>query len=143
MQSSSNKDTRVCSQFDVYCKLVLRNEAIDCYREIKRHRRTRKFFSELTEQEWAQLSMEDEYEEDIYNFQVLGYDVKVKDILLGEALKVLSEKKRNVILMSYYLDMSETEIAEQLNLKQSTIHYHKESSLEFLKQYLEVKANDM
>ena len=143
MQSSSDKDTRVCSQFDTYCKLILRNEAIDCYREIKRHRRKKKFFSELTEQEWVQLSMEDEYEEDIYNFQVLGYDVKVKDILLGEALKVLSEQKRKVILMSYYLDMSETEIAKQLNLKQSTIHYHKESSLELLKKYLEVKANEM
>ena len=69
--------------------------------------------------------------------------MKVKDMLLGEALKLLSEKKRKVVLMSYYLDMSETEIAEQLNLKQSTIHYHKKSSLEFLKQQLEVKANEM
>ena len=55
----------------------------------------------------------------------------------------MSEQKRKVILMSYYLDMSETEIAKQLNLKQSTIHYHKESSLELLKKYLEVKANEM
>lgn len=143
VQSSSDEDIEIWSQFDTYCKIVLKNEAINCYVEIERHRRKKKFFSELTEQELEQLCMEDEYEEDICSFQVLGYDVKVKDMLLGEALKLLSEKKRKVVLMSYYLDMSETEIAEQLNLKQSTIHYHKKSSLEFLKQQLEVKANEM
>ena len=44
--------------------------------------------------------------------------------------------------MSYYLDMSDTEIARQLNLRQSTIHYHRTSSLKTLKQYLEAKADE-
>ena len=86
--------------------------------------------------------MEDEYDLDTCNFRVQGYDVEVKDALIAEALKLLSEKKREVVLMSYYLDMPDTEIARLLNLRQSTIHYRRTSSLKTLKQYLEAKADE-
>ena len=72
-----------------------------------------------------------------------GYDVEVKDALIAEALKFLSEKKREVVLMAYYLDMSDTEIAKLLNLRQITIHYHRTSSLKTLKEYLEERINEV
>lgn len=75
-------------------------------------------------------------------FQVLGYDVGVKDALIAEALKLLSDKKREVVLLAYYLDMSDTEIAKLLNLRQSTIHYHRTSSLKSLKEFLEERTNE-
>ena len=87
--------------------------------------------------------MEDEYDLDTCNFRVQGYDVEVKDALIAEALKFLSEKKREVVLMAYYLDMSDTEIAKLLNLRQSTIHYHRTSSLKTLKEYLEERSNEV
>lgn len=86
--------------------------------------------------------MEDEYKVDTYNFQVLDYDVEVKDMLIAEALQLLSDKKRKVMLLAYYLDMSDTEIAKLLNLRQSTIHYHRTSSLKSLKEFLEERMNE-
>lgn len=142
-QSSSSRDETNLHRFDSYCKKILKNEAIDCYREIQKHRQREIFFSELREREWKQLYMEDEYNLDTCNFKVLGYDVEVKDALIAEALKLLSEKKRDVVLMSYYLDMSDTEIAKLLNLRQSTIHYHRTSSLKTLKEYLEERTNEV
>lgn len=142
-QSSSSRNEANRHRFDSYCKKVLKNEAIDCYREIRKHRQKEIFFSELSEKEWKQLYMEDEYDIDTWNFRVLGYDVEVKDALIAEALKLLSERKREVVLMSYYLDMSDTEIARHLNLRQSTIHYHRTSSLKTLKEFLEEKANGL
>ena len=79
---------------------------------------------------------------DTYNFQVLDYDVEVKDMLIAEALQLLSDKKRKVVLLAYYLDMSDTEIAKLLNLRQSTIHYHRTSSLKSLKEFLEERMNE-
>lgn len=38
-------------------------------------------------------------------FQVLGYDIEVKDMLIAEALQALSEKKRDVVLLSYFMDI--------------------------------------
>ena len=66
---------------------------MDCYREIQKHRQREIFFSELSEKEWNQLYMEDEYDLDTCNFRVKGFDVEVKDGLIAEALKLLSEKK--------------------------------------------------
>ena len=72
-----------------------------------------------------------------FYFQLLGYDIKISDTHIAEALKLLPEKKRMVVLMSYYLNMSVAEIAEYLNLKQSTIYYHRKSSLNLIKEYIE------
>ena len=141
-QSSSSRIETNLYRFDSYCKKILKNEAIDCYREIQKHRQREIFFSELNEKEWKQLYMEDEYDLDTCNFRVQGYDVEVKDALIAEALKFLSDQKREVVLMAYYLDMSDTEIARQLNLRQSTIHYHRTSSLKTLKQYLEARTDE-
>lgn len=70
-------------------------------------------------------------------FHVFDYDIEVKDELIGEALKSLPEKKRNVILLSFFLDMTDTEIAKYMNLVRSTIHYHRTSSLIALKKIME------
>ena len=141
-KSSSGRYETNQKLFDSYCKRILKNEAIDCFREIQKHRQREIFFSELSEKEWKQLYMEDEYDLDTCNFQVLGYDVEVKDALIAEALNLLSDKKREVVLLAYFLDMSDTEIAKLLNLRQSTIHYHRTSSLKSLKEFLEERTNE-
>lgn len=141
-KSSSGRNETNQKLFDSYCKRILKNEAIDCFREIQKHRQREIFFSELSEKEWKQLYMEDEYDLDTCNFQVLGYDVEVKDALIAEALNLLSDKKREVVLLAYFLDMSDTEIAKLLNLRQSTIHYHRTSSLKSLKEFLEERTNE-
>ena len=40
----------------------------------------------------------------------------MKDALIAEALQALSERKRNVILLSYFLEMSDADIAREMNL---------------------------
>ena len=129
--------------FDSFCKKVLKNAAIDCFREIKTHREREQFFSELTKKEWQQIYMEDEYKLERHVFQVLGQEVEVKNFLIAKALRHLPEKKRNVILMYYYLEMTESEIAEQMDLGQSTINYHRINSLKELEEFLEVHRDDI
>ena len=79
----------------------------------------------------------DEYNLDSVCFQVLGYEIEVKDALLVEALQMLSEKKRNVILLSYFLEMNDSEIAREMNRVHSTIREHRLLSLKLLKKILE------
>lgn len=141
-QSSSSRNETNQHRFDSYCKRTLKNEAYDCYREIRKHIQKEVFFSELSEKEWEQLYMEDQYNLEAYNFRVREYDIEVKDVLLAEVLKLLSDKKREVVLMAYFLEMSDTDIAKLMDLRQSTIHYHRTSSLKTLKEYLEAKGNE-
>ena len=81
--------------------------------------------------------MMDEYNLDSLRFRVLGYDIEVKDALLVEALQALTEKKRNVVLLSYFLEMTDTEIATEMKLVHSTIREHRTRSLELLKKFME------
>ena len=66
-----------------------------------------------------------------------GYDIEVKDALIAEALQALSERKRNVILLSYFLDMSDADIAREMNLVRSTVHEHRKRSLKILREIME------
>ena len=104
--------------------------------EAKSHRRTlakraaREVpFSDLSESELAQLFTTDEYKSDYFRFQVSGFDVLVKNELLAEALNALPERKRDIILLSYFLDMSDAEIAELLNVVRTTVFRHRKSAL--------------
>ena len=79
---------------------------------------------------------------DYFRFQVSGFDVLVKNELLAEALNALPERKRDIILLSYFLDMSDAEIGELLNVVRTTVFRHRKSALAKIKQYLEGKADD-
>jgi len=136
-QSSSEKQSRIRKQFDSFCKTLLKNEMIDYERERSYRLKHEVSFSELTQEELKRMSTVDEYIVESEIFHVLDYDVEVKDELIGEALKYLPEKKRNVILLSFFMDMTDTEIAKHMNLVRSTIHHHRISSLQALKKILE------
>ena len=99
-------------------------------------------FSEMSEAELSQLYTLDGYESDYYRFEVSGYDVLVKNELLGEALQALPEKKRDIILLSYFLDMSDEEIGGLLNVVRSTIFRHRKTALEKIKLYMEGKTDE-
>ena len=88
------------------------------------------------------ISIFDEYELEKSYFRAGGYDVVVKDALLAEALKALTERKRDVILLSYFMEMNDADIARKLNLVRSTVHEHRTRSLEILKAMLEENVNE-
>ena len=60
----------------------------------------------------------------------------------AEALKELTERKRNVILLSYFMEMSDADIAREMNLVRSTIHEHRTRSLEILRKIMEGIADE-
>lgn len=66
-----------------------------------------------------------------------GFSIRVESDLLSEALRNLSEKKRDIILLYYFMDMSDMEIAELLKLNRSTIYRHRTSGLAFIKKFME------
>ena len=115
-QSSSWKEWTVRHQFDRICKLALKGEVIDYQRHLAYRQKHEVMLSELSQKELSRFFTMDEYDLETCRFQVLGYDIEVKDALIAEALKNLTEKKRNVILLSYFMDMSDAEIAREITL---------------------------
>lgn len=110
-QSSSYDETTVRHQFDRKCKLALDGEVVDYDRHMDYRRKHEILFSELSECQTGKLSVVDEYNETSYFFKTCEYDVKVKSSLLAEALNALTDRKREVILLSYFMEMSDAAIA--------------------------------
>jgi RNA polymerase sigma factor (sigma-70 family) len=126
--------------FDSYCKKVLKHRVYDYYRKMKRHRAREVSLSELSEQNLAKLSGTDEYFKDAYSFHVLGHDITVSDEQIAEALNTLPTDRRDIILLSYFLDMTDREIAERMDIVRRTVSYRRASTLRKLKKFMEGNA---
>ena len=48
--------------------------------------------------------------------EVMGLEIAIADELLAEALQTLPQDRLEIVLLSYFLGMSDLEIADQLNL---------------------------
>ena len=79
----------------------------------------------------------DEYFTDDFIFDVLGESVGVSDYVLGEALNVLPTDRREIVLMSYFFDMTDREIAENLNMARRTVASHRKIALQELRKLME------
>ena len=141
-QSSSYDEKMVRHQFDRKCKLALDGEVIDYDRHMNYRKKHEILFSELSECQAGDLSVLDEYNETSYLFKACEYDVKVKGSLLAEALNMLTDRKREVILLSYFMEMSDAAIARKMNLVRSTVHEHRTRSLELLRQIMEESKSE-
>lgn len=100
-------EQRVQNQFGGFCTRVLKNAAKDILKEYTRQRDHEKSLDELSPDELAQ------------------------------ALSQLPEDKRDVILLSYFLGMTDREISEQLNVVRQAISKRRSGILKELREYLE------
>jgi len=128
------------SAFDSFCKKVLKNEVRDYYDEVKRLRSKEVSISELSAHELGQLSTTDEYFTTEQTFNVLGLDVIVNSESIAAALRNLPERKRDIILLSYFLELSDREVGEKLNMMRSTVQYQRTSTLQELKKMMEEES---
>lgn len=69
-------------------------------------------------------------------FEVHGLPVVVSGDLLAEAIACLPAGKRDVILLSYFLGMSDREISQRLNLVRQTVSKRRLVSLKELREHL-------
>ena len=102
-------------------------------RDISRRLKHEVPFSEISDLELNKAGVYDKYSSDYTAFNVLGMEVQVSDDQLSKALKCLPERKRNIILLSYFMDMSDAEIGELMNVVRTTVYRHRTSTLEELR----------
>lgn len=142
MELTVSQKKTVRHQFDSFCRKILREEGRDYIRELSRLSQNEVPFSELSEEEMERLSVLDEYPSEQNHFDVIGYHVVVEDDRLADALSALPAEQREVVLLSYFLDMNDREIAERLKVVQRTVQYRRTSSIKKMRERMEVKTHD-
>lgn len=129
-------EQRIQNQFGGFCTKVLKNEAKYIQREDARLRDRQKSINDLSTSEEEQYAVTDKYFLDEYIFNVLGFPIVVTGDLLAGALARLSDDKRNAILLSYLLGMTDREISELFNVVRQTITKRRNVALKELRRYL-------
>ena len=87
----------------------------------------------MSPEEEAQLYTTDTYtfDEADKSFFVAGKSFTAKQ--LADALHTLPEEKRKAVLLYYFFDMTDAQIAQHLNIPRSTVQFRRTSSYELLK----------
>ena len=134
MSEPERSQWQIRCAFNGFCKRTLKNEAINAQRDIKKQQLYETTFSDLLPREEALLYTYDNYfanDVDEKSFCIAGKEITVK--LLLEALDCLSDEKRDAILLYYFLDMNDSEIAKIRNVSRSTVQYRRKRAFELLR----------
>lgn len=135
MKPSDFQKTVQC-RFDCYLKMVVRGILCDYRKELRRRKNKETLFCELPDIIVEKLAVWDKYDSDYTIFNVCGIDIRVFDDELANALAKQSERNRDNILMYYFLDMSDTEIARVQNISRSGVFQNRHNALEHIKKSL-------
>lgn len=128
--------------FDCFCKKVLRNETRNYYGEMERLQNKEVVFSEIYDNKISQLSTTDEYFKTEQIFKVMDCDVIVNDENLAKALRSLPERKREITILAYFFELTDSEIGVRLNMMRSTVQYQRRTTLRKLRSFLEEEIPD-
>ena len=142
MKPSDFQKTVQC-RFESCLKKVVRSVVKDYYKELNRRKNKEISFSELPDVLVDKMAVWDDYETDYTIFSVCGIDIRVLDDELAEALKKLPERKRNTLLMYYFLEMTESEIANLQKITQSGVFRNRHHALETMKKILKEEHKKM
>lgn len=137
MVTISNYEKTIEHQFDSFCKTVMRNFARDIYDENKRRNERLISLEALTMAELSQLSIFDDYDSNYIIMASYDYDIRIEDVLIAQAIGQLTKRKQDIILLSFFLSMTNADIATLMDLAESTVHYHKTNALKELKELME------
>ena len=138
MKPSDFQKTVQC-RFESCLKKVVRSVVKDYYKELNRRKNKEISFSELPDVIVDKMTVWDDYETDYTIFSVCGIDIRVLDDELAEALKKLPERKRNTLLMYYFLEMNNEDIAKKQNISRSDVFQNRHNSLALMKKLLKEK----
>lgn len=127
-----SSELRIQSQFGAFCTKVLKNEARSIIRSEARRSKREKSMEEITEFP----AVSDAYFTGEHIFLVQGFTVVVSSNSLADALAQLPHPKRDVILLSYFLNMTDDEISKRMKVVRQTISKRRSQTLKELREYL-------
>ena len=122
--------------FDSFCKRAIKYEALNAYRQIRYRRNCEISLSELPEEIMEQLAVYDRYPWEYHSFTARGTVILIENDLLADALNQLSQENREILLMYWFFEMTDREIADYLHLARKTVNNCRLKSYRLLKELM-------
>lgn len=120
-------------RFDAFCKTVLRNEARNYHRDMKRQRDRETSFSVLPQAELDKLYTVDHYPSDDFVFSSHGYDLHIDNELVAAAFAELPQQAQSILILHCVLEMADGEIGTLMEMSRSAVQRHRTKTLKELR----------
>ena len=127
--------------FEDFMKTVLRNKARNIHRKLDIQEQREAAASDFDESIFDSLITEDSYVLDTMTSFSVKEHVFVVTPHIGKALSYLQPKHRDILLLSYFAEWSDSKIARYLGLAVSTVNDRRIQALQKLKQIMEYSKN--
>lgn len=127
------------NRFYKYCVKTLWNESRYIHRENKRRSDKESLFSELDEYMVNNFTSYDDYNLLYNQLEVAEFVLHIENDVLYEALKELPDDKRNIIVFSVGLGMTDRAIGEKLHIPTRNVCYQKHAILNKLRKRMKGK----
>lgn len=134
MVSPSNED-RICAMFDSFSKTASRNYFKDLLRAEKR--RDKNYQEEPVEYILELLGREDTYPSDFFVLYVDGHSCVVESETLYKALQSLPGKQRTVLLLDFWRNFTDEEIAKRLEVTTRTVYNLRQRAYKAIRKFYE------
>jgi DNA-directed RNA polymerase specialized sigma24 family protein len=130
---SEKEKESVRHKFDSYCKEVIKGTSSNYNKKIKYLAEHEISIFELPENKYTPVQT-DEYFQQNYFFEVSGENILVKGDYIARIINLLPAVQREIILLSYFTDMTDAEISKKLNMVRQTVQYQRRAALKTLKE---------
>ena len=145
MMNSEQYREHIERTFTAFCKIVLYHATLGVYKKLRKKQQFEVSLDYLREFDFEPVTTTDEYfvKYDVPTaFTVHGKTVIVESEQLAAALLRLPEKRREVLLLWYYLGYSDEEIGEMFGVCRSTIFRRRKSALRLIQKEMEALENE-
>lgn len=123
--------------FDAFCMKVIHNAAVSIHRKLSTQSAHEVPFNEMADNALSEFWAEDCYPVNGAVFYASGEAIAVYDPALSLALQYITPQLREIVLLSYFLDHSESQIGKMLHLSKSTVNARKAAALRHLREMIE------
>lgn len=120
-------------QFNALMMTVIKCTVKSRNRQFARRSKHEILFCELSDAKNLECGTTDKYSCDYISFEVLNFTMQISNEELAVALYKLSSKERDVILLHYFQNMSDQEIAELYHVSRSAVYRRRSNGLKKLK----------
>ena len=120
-------------QFNALMMTVIKCTVKSRNRQFARRSKHEILFCELSDAKNLECGTTDKYSCDYISFEVLNFTMQISNEKLAIALYKLSSKERDVILLHYFQNISDQEIAELYHVSRSAVYRRRSNGLKKLK----------
>lgn len=138
---TDSHERRIQNQFGGFCIRVLRNEANRIHTGYARQRSREKSWDELTDEELLQTAVYDRHFQNEHVFETLGFPIVVSDDQLAEAIANLSDAEQTIILLYFFLGMTDKEISSYFHVVRQSICKRRAAILKVLRKNMEKEGS--